>query len=242
MFTATTSNTTEAPPALIVGTGAKRTGCEWRPELGHLRVIGRAGTGKTQLLWALADQIAHREWPVHVLGFWDSEATRFGEKAHVHISHDPVGTVEAVSAELDHRQERRAEGQTTQMPPLFLLLEDGGGQMVKLQQAGVKGRLLEILQHGAEVSIHVVIATMRPDPSIDYDYDCERQFTKKIILGRISEDGARIVWGDPRLANLTEAGAGQGIVSSDEGLFKVRTLEGEGRAPVVYDKNGRYLR
>lgn len=221
------SNTTEAPAPLIVGHGAKSVGCQWRPELGHLRVLGRAGTGKTQLLWALADQIAHREWPVHVLGFRDDEVARFRGKVHVHTSDDPVGTLEAAHAELEHRRERRAQGQTSQMQPRFLLLDNAGGPMVKMDEAGVLDRLLDVLQHGAEVSIHVVIATTRVALSIDSDSSCGRQFTTKIVLGRISEDGAWMVWGDHRLANLTEAGAGQGIVSNTEGLFKVRTLAGK---------------
>lgn len=176
----------------------------------HLLVAGDPGAGKTSLLRAIAAGLAltNRQSTLQLLlldprGLESDSATGAIHPLRPlgylpHMLTDPMGTLEDCTAALHFLAEemeyrRRVRTQTPRVVALIdhvVTLADEGGATARMD-------LMRLIQHGAGVGIHLVMATDRPDAPLMLERTM-RSCVPTRIVGRVGDEAAaRKVAGRP---------------------------------------------
>ncbi|WP_347354706.1 hypothetical protein [Intrasporangium sp.] len=189
----------------------------WRPAIDpNLMVVGAPGTGKTSLEHCVLVQVSRFNWPVWVvdgksiefLGFrrdWPNVqivATRIEEQ---------VAVIERAWQVMEHRYDLITRGQAREeaFEPLMVFMDEFADFRANLYAwyIGVKRKgapaeppalekLRSLARKGRSSRVHLLFATQRPDAKFFGD-DMRDNFRARISMGRLSPQGALMMWQDP---------------------------------------------
>lgn len=178
----------------------------------HFLIAGSTGTGKTVTIRGLVLEACRREWQVRIC---DPKRVEFvGLKAwpNVEVVATAVADIVAVIHQTWLEMERRyqlieaGEAVTEDFPRLLLVLDEYRYffGIVNGWYAGVKGvggaKLCPVLEEvfliaslGRTARVHLIVGSQRPDASW-LGGDLRDQFMARASLGRLSPDGAKMMW------------------------------------------------
>lgn len=179
----------------------------------HQLITGRTGTGKTVVINTLVTECTYRGWPVWII---DPKRVEFmGLRGWPNV--EVIATeIEAMVAVLlrawDVMEERYRQVDVdgaieTDFEPLIVVLDELSDfmGMVKAWWATVKPKgapaqcpviekFYSIARKGRTSNIHLIVGMQRPDVALLGSGDARDNFTSRMSLGRLSPDGARMMW------------------------------------------------
>ncbi|MCP4427454.1 MAG: DNA translocase FtsK [Chloroflexi bacterium] len=138
------------------------------PDVTHVLVAGQSGAGKTTLLRTLALSLAlkNRQSQLQLLVV-DSETAHAILEPLSYLPHmltgisyhleEAVEILDFLRGEMAYRQQQEATR------PMIVVLIDKITHLLETDQGAATDALTELLQHGADVGIHFVLSTRRPD-------------------------------------------------------------------------------
>jgi len=178
----------------------------------HFLIAGSTGTGKTVTIRGLALEACRREWQVRIA---DPKRVEFvGLKTWPNVEivatavPDIVAAIHQTWLEMERRYQLIEAGQavTDDFPRLLLVLDEYRYfyGVANAWYAGVKGpggsKVCPILEEvfliaslGRTARVHLIIGTQRPDANW-LGGDVRDQFMARASLGRLSPDGAKMMW------------------------------------------------
>lgn len=185
----------------------------WRPAFDpHMMFVGSTGTGKTGAAHTVLTEIAFRHWIIWVV---DGKGVEF-------LGYQDWPNVQVVASRIEHQvavihrgwqvmEERYdaitvGDAQETDFQPLFIFLDefaDFRGNLlnwystIKGKGDPAKPRTLQevasIARKGRTARVHFVFGTQRPDAEY-FGGDMRDNFRMRISLGRLSPQGAMMMW------------------------------------------------
>lgn len=183
----------------------------------HFMCTGATGAGKTALMRTLVTEICRRGWQIRIC---DPKRVEFvGLKAwpNVEIVATTVTSMVAVIHQTYLEMERRyaaiehGEAVEGEFEPLFLLLDEFRYFFSKVNSwyAQVKAtggskncpildEVFQIAILGRTADVHLILGTQRPDASW-LGGDMRDQYGARASLGRLSPDGAKMMWDSYRV-------------------------------------------
>jgi len=188
----------------------------WRPAIDpNLMVVGAPGTGKTVLEHSVLVSVAQFGWPVWIL---DGKAIEFlGFRAWPNVQvvasrvEEQVALITRAHEVMEHRYQLIVNGRASEddFEPLMLFIDEwsdfranllawyttakGKGMPVK---PAVLERVASIARKGRSARVHLLFATQRPDAEY-FGGDMRDNFRMRISMGRLSAQGAMMMWMDP---------------------------------------------
>ena len=180
----------------------------------HMLVIGPTGSGKTVLIRGLVTEACRRMWRVRICDPKRIEFVGLRVWPNVEIVAtvitDIVAVIHDTYVEMMHRYELIEHGKAFagDFDRVVLVLDEYRYfyGVVNAWYQGVKGaggsRACPILEEvfliaslGRAAGVHIVLGTQRPDADW-LGGDVRDQFQCRASLGRLSPDGAKMLWGD----------------------------------------------
>jgi S-DNA-T family DNA segregation ATPase FtsK/SpoIIIE len=188
----------------------------WRPAIDpNLMLVGSPGTGKTVAAHGILTQITGYGWPVWVVDGKSIEFLGFQDWPNVQIVGTTIGQQIAIIHRAWEVMERRYElitsGQSreTDFEPLVLFLDEWADFRGNLMSwyAGIKVKgdptkplvlqeVSSIGRKGRTARVHLVFGTQRPDAEY-FGGDMRDNFRMRISMGRLSPQGAMMMWENP---------------------------------------------
>ena len=178
----------------------------------HFMATGSTGAGKTGVMRTLTEEICRRDWPVRIC---DPKRVEFvGMKGWPNVEivatsvPAMVATIHRTYLEMEHRYRLIETGQAVEgdFEPLFLLLDEYRYFYAKVnawfQEVKPTGgskicpifdEVFQIAMLGRTADVHLILGTQRPDASW-LGGDVRDQFGARASMGRISPDGAKMMW------------------------------------------------
>lgn len=209
----------------------------------HLLVSGKTGTGKTVAINGVVLECARRGWQVWIvdpkriefmgLRSWPNvqivATTVVDQIAVIHQAHE---TMERRYRQIEHGSDE------SDFEPLVLVLDEYRNfhRQVMAWWASIKVRgmpsrppvfdeVAAIAEKGRSGRVHLVLGTQRPDADF-LTGSMRDNFDSRLALGRLSPQGAQMMWESPYLGVSTPrniAGRGTGI-AADERVEEVQVL------------------
>lgn len=188
----------------------------WRPAFDpNLMVVGSPGTGKTVLEHTILAGCAQYGWPIWVV---DGKAVEFlGWRRWPNVQTvgtnvpEQVAVLEKAHALMERRYQLVVKGlaRTSDFEPLLVFVDEFADFRENLLewygQIKVKGdprmppvlaKIGSIARKGRTARVHLLFATQRPDAAF-LGGETRDNFRARISLGRLSPQGAMMMWQDP---------------------------------------------
>lgn len=177
----------------------------------HFLVNGATGAGKTVLVRGVVLELTRREWQVRIC---DPKRVEFiGLKSWPNVEvvatavPDIVAVIHDTNVEMERRYQAMENGEADDFEPIVLVLDEfryfygqvnTWWQSVKPPRAPKECPVLDefnaIAVLGRTADVHLVVGTQRPDAQF-LGGDTRDQFGARCSLGRLSPEGARMMWG-----------------------------------------------
>lgn len=188
----------------------------WRPAIDpNLMVVGAPGTGKTVFEHAILAGASAYGWPLWVVDGKAVEFLGFRTWPNVQIVattvEEQVAVIERAWQVMEHRYQLIVHGRAaeTDFEPLMLFLDEFADFRSNLMDfyatIKVKGdptrppvlaKAASIARKGRTSRVHLLFATQRPDSEY-FGGDMRDNFRARISMGRLSPQGAMMMWQDP---------------------------------------------
>lgn len=200
----------------------------------HFLVNGATGQGKTVLMRGAVVELARRGWQIRI---GDPKRVEFiGLKSYPNVEivataiPDIVATIHDTNVEMERRYRAMENGDAEEFEPLFLLLDEFRyfyGQVNEWWQSvkpsgapkecPILGEFNAIAVLGRTADVHLIVGTQRPDAQF-LGGDTRDQFGARCSLGRLSPEGARMMWAAHHIGVSVPRGRpGRGTAMSAEG-------------------------
>lgn len=211
----------------------------WYPAINpHFLVVGTSGSGKTVLMHGIVVEFCAQHWPVWVVDGKSTEFIGFRRWPNVQL----VGTSIAEQVRIIHLfhelmedridQITREEAQEDDFGPQLMVIDEFKAFKLNLirlyKKVKVKGDPTEpealglvsdIGSRGRSIRFHLLIGTQRPDAAF-LTGDFRDNIAARASMGKLSRDGAHMMWGSTRVGtSLPKQARGRGITSDDDGDF-----------------------
>ena len=195
----------------------------------HFMTIGSTGTGKTNLIRTLITEGTRRGWCFRLCDPKRIEFAGFRGWPNVETVATAVPDIVAVIHQTWLEMERRYKlieagtASTEDFPRLVLVLDEyryfygvindwyaevkgTGGSKV----CPILGEVFLIASLGRSAKVNIILGTQRPDAAW-LGGDVRDQFMARSSLGRLSRDGAQMLWGSPAIGvSIPRGKAGRG--------------------------------
>lgn len=188
----------------------------WRPAIDpNLMVVGAPGTGKTTFEHTILAGASVYGWPIWVVDGKAVEFLGFRLWPNVQIVattvEEQVAVIERAWEVMEHRYQLIVRGRAseTDFEPLMLFLDEFADFRSNLMDwyatIKVKGdptrppvlaKAASIARKGRTSRVHLLFATQRPDAEY-FGGDMRDNFRARISMGRLSPQGAMMMWQDP---------------------------------------------
>ena len=200
----------------------------------HFLVNGATGAGKTVLVRGVVLEMARRGWQVRIC---DPKRVEFiGLKSWPNVEivatavPDIVAVIHDTNVEMERRYRAMENGEAEKFEPIVLVLDEfryfygqvnTWWQSVKPSRAPKECPILDefnaIAVLGRTADVHLVVGTQRPDAQF-LGGDTRDQFGARCSLGRLSPEGARMMWGAHHIGVAVPRGCpGRGTAVGDDG-------------------------
>lgn len=202
----------------------------------HFMTIGSTGTGKTNLIRTLITEASRRGWCLRLCDPKRIEFAGFRGWPNVETVATAVPDIVAVIHQTWLEMERRyklieaGKADTDDFPRLILVLDEyryfygvvndwyaevkgtGGSKICP-----ILGEVFLIASLGRSAKVNIVLGTQRPDAAW-LGGDVRDQFMARASLGRLSRQGADMLWGSPSIGVSVPRGkAGRGTSVGPDG-------------------------
>lgn len=197
----------------------------WRPAIDpNLMVVGSPGTGKTVFEHGILATVSQYGWPIWVL---DGKAVEFlGWRTWPNVQivasrvEEQLALIERAQQLMEHRYHLINTGQASEddFEPLMVFVDEWADFRANLlawyvtnkgKGAPAKPPVLEkvasIARKGRTSRIHLLFATQRPDADY-FGGDMRDNFRARISMGRLSPQGAMMMWQDPSVGTAVPRG------------------------------------
>lgn len=188
----------------------------WRPAHDpNLMLVGAPGTGKTVTAHTLLVLATRFGWPVWVVDGKSIEFLGFQDWPNVQVVatsiEQQVAVIHRAWEVMEHRYELITSGRAREsdFEPLLVFLDEfadfRGNLMAWYAEIRVKGdptkpavlsRVASIARKGRTSRVHLVFGTQRPDAEY-FGGDMRDNFRMRISMGRLSPQGAMMMWESP---------------------------------------------
>lgn len=188
----------------------------WRPAVNpHLLIAGAAGSGKTSLMHAILARFTEYGWPAWIVDGKAIEFLGFRQWPNVQLVatgiEEQVAAIHRAWALMEHRYRLVTSGlaRTEDFEPLVLVLDEFADFRGTLMSwyAGIKikgdaakpltlAEAASLARKSRTARIHLVFATQRPDAEF-LSGEMRDNFSMRVSVGRLSLQGAQMMWEDP---------------------------------------------
>ena len=188
----------------------------WRPARDpHMMLVGSSGTSKTVTAHGVLVGITRRSWPVWVLDGKGIEFLGYRGWPGVQIVAtrvpEQVALLHRAHQLMEHRYELIVQGKKTEadFEPLVVIIDEWADFRGNLLEwyAGVKQKgdppkpsclalAASIARKGRSARVHLLFGTQRPDAEY-FGGDMRDNFRMRISMGRLSPQGAMMMWENP---------------------------------------------
>lgn len=211
----------------------------WRPAVvPQFMITGETGSGKTSTLHTLVSKVTRYGFPVWVLDAKRIEFLDFRSWPNVQIVastlQQQVALVYRLVQVMEHRY-RLIEEQgvpVESFEPLFVVLDEFTqfrSQLLKwyssIKQKGDPSKPSSLEESGElarlarTCRIHLILATQRPDAEF-LSGEMRDNFGQRLSLGRLSQSGAMMMWGNPTIGVTVPRGrVGRGVAVNEAGEY-----------------------
>ena len=209
----------------------------WRPAISPQMIItGGTGSGKTSTTHAILTRVAQYGWPIWVADGKAVEFLGFRDWPNVQvvastIEHQ-VAVIHRAWELMEHRYTLITSGsaRVEDFEPLIVFLDEfadlRGNLLSWYSQVKVKGdptkpptlaEVASLARKGRTARVHMVMATQRPDAEF-LGGEMRDNFTSRISVGRLSPNGAQMMWENPTIGvTLPRGKRGRAIAMNDHG-------------------------
>ena len=179
----------------------------------HQLITGRTGTGKTVVINTLVTECTYRLWPVWIIDPKRVEFMGLRGWPNVEVIATEIEKMVAVIMlahevmEDRYRQVDEDGAIETDFEPLIVVLDELSDFMGMLKAwwptVKPKGapaacpaieKFYSLARKGRTSNIHLIVGMQRPDVALLGSGDARDNFTSRMSLGRLSPDGARMMW------------------------------------------------
>ena len=207
----------------------------WRPAIDpNLMLIGTPGTGKTVTAHNLLVSFARHGWPIWVLDGKYVEFLGYQDWPNVQVVattiEQQVAMVHRAHELMEFRYQSIVSGEATEadFEPVLVFLDEwaefrGNVEAWYTQikskgdprQPPVLGLLASMARKARTSRVHLVFGTQRPD-ALYFVGDMRDNFSMRISMGRLSPQGALMMWQSPAIGTSVPRGCrGRGTTVSD---------------------------
>lgn len=207
----------------------------WRPAIDpNLMVVGAPGTGKTALDHTVLMSCSRYGWPIWVVDGKGVEFLGFRDWPNVQTVAttvpEQVAVIERAWQLMEHRYQLIVQGRAaeTDFEPLLVFVDEFADFKGNLNDwyAGVKvkgdaskppvlSKIASIARKGRTSRVHLLFATQRPDSEY-LGGETRDNFRARISMGRLSPQGATMMWQDPVTGTTIPRGCrGRGTTIND---------------------------
>ena len=207
----------------------------WRPAVDpNLMVVGAPGTGKTVLEHNILASVSQWGWPIWVVDGKAIEFLGWRTWPNVQVVASTVETQIAVISRahevMEHRYQLIVAGKASEddFEPLMLFIDEWSDfranltdwySMVKAKGMPTKAPVLQkvasIARKGRSSRVHLLFATQRPDAEY-FGGDMRDNFRCRISMGRLSPQGAMMMYQDPNIGTTVPRGCRGRATTIDE--------------------------
>ena len=223
---------------VAIGFGVDEDGTElvWRPAIDpNLMVVGAPGTGKTVLEHNVLCSITQAGWPVWVVDGKAIEFLGWRDWPNVQVVaskvEEQVAVITRAHEVMEHRYQLIVSGKASEddFEPLMLFIDEWSDfranlldwyAITKVKGMPTKPRVLQkvasLARKGRSSRVHLLFATQRPDAEY-FGGDMRDNFRMRISMGRLSPQGAMMMWQDPNVGTTVPRGCrGRATTISDD--------------------------
>ena len=207
----------------------------WRPAVDpNLMAVGAPGTGKTVLEHNILASVAQWGWPIWVVDGKAIEFLGWRDWPNVQVVASTVETQVAVISRahevMEHRYQLIVSGKASEddFEPLMLFIDEWSDFRANLNDwyttVKVKGmptkppvlqKVASIARKGRSSRVHLLFATQRPDAEY-FGGDMRDNFRARISMGRLSPQGAMMMYQDPNIGTTVPRGCRGRATTIDE--------------------------
>lgn len=209
----------------------------WRPAHDpNLMVVGAPGTGKTSLEHGVLVEVSRYGWPSWIADGKGIEFLSFRDWPNVQVVAttvaEQVAVIERAWELMEHRYQLIVTGRAseTDFEPLMVFLDEFADfrancldwyATVKVKgdptRPPVLAKAASIARKGRSSRVHLLFATQRPNAAFFDGGDMRDNFRARISMGRLSPQGAMMMWQDPSTSTtVPRACRGRATTINDE--------------------------
>jgi len=197
----------------------------WRPAIDpNLMVVGAPGTGKTVLEHSVLVSVAQYGWPIWIVDGKAIEFLGFRDWPNVQVVasavEEQVAVITRAHEVMEHRYQLIVQGKASEddFEPLMVFIDEWSDFRANLMAwysaTKVKGmptkpvvleRVASIARKGRSSRVHLLFATQRPDAEY-FGGDMRDNFRARASMGRLSPQGAMMMWQDPSIGTTVPRG------------------------------------
>lgn len=197
----------------------------WQPAIDpNLMVVGAPGTGKTVLEHNILVSVSQWGWPIWVV---DGKAIEFlGWRTWPNVQivastvEEQVAVITRAHEVMEHRYQLIVTGRASEddFEPLMVFIDEWSDfranltdwySTVKVKgmptKAAVLQKVASIARKGRSSRVHLLFATQRPDAEY-FGGDMRDNFRCRISMGRLSPQGAMMMYQDPTIGTAVPRG------------------------------------
>ena len=180
----------------------------------HGLIVGGTGSGKSYLIFYLIKEILKKGYYLNIIDPKISDLTKLGYASEknlvVYEKKDVINLLDDVTDEMDSRyKEMLSTGDNFGedyvaygMKPYFLIFDELLAFISTLdnkEKKEVMAKLTNIVVKGRQAGVFVIFATQRPDADV-LDGKVRDQLGLRIALGKLSNEGYKMIFGDSNTA------------------------------------------
>lgn len=230
--------------AIPFGADEDGNALSWRPAIDpNLMVVGAPGRGKTVLEHNVLCSVAQAGWPIWVVDGKAIEFLGWRDWPNVQVVaskvQEQVAVISRAHELMEHRYQLIVAGKASEddFEPLMLFIDEWSDFRANLLDwytaVKVKGmptkppvlqKVASIARKGRSSRVHLLFATQRPDAEY-FGGDMRDNFRARISMGRLSQQGAMMMWQDPAIGTTVPRGCrGRATtINDDDRAIEVQT-------------------